>query len=372
MLLTYKTLTKYMIENGFISIKSFVDGNVLLKDESRRNLNYQVISGERAYLIKQGLDKDRNTTIANEAIVYNFLHRNLTAKGGLEDLIPRFYKYDSKKNILVIELVKDGKNLQEHYVRTGRFSFKHAEIIGTILGTLHNLTKIKNNKDYKHIFKYQTQPKFLFYLRNPNIQIFQHSSNASLQLIKIIQQNKELRCYLDEFSNMWMQECLIHSDVKLENFVISSGKSYKKKNSSIKLVDWELASIGDPAWDVGSVFSSYLALWLFSIPISDETPPHEFTDLAKFPIEKIQPAIQSFWSMYVSCMKLNHTTSQKFLLKAVKYACARLIQTGYEFSQSKGNLTGHVVYLLQLSINILKRPREAITSLLGIKDNLPT
>lgn len=238
-----------------------------------------------------------------------------------------------------------------------------------ILCTLHHLTKIKNNKDYQPIFKSQTQPRFVSHLRNPNIQIFQYSSSASLQLLKIIQQNQEFRRYLDEFNNMWMQECLIHSDVKLENFVVGSGKLYTKKNNKIKLVDWELASIGDPAWDIGSVFSSYLSLWLFSIPISDELPPDEFMKHAKFPLEKIQPAIKSFWSRYVHCVKPDNIDLQKFLLKSIKYTSARLIQTGYEFSQSKGDLTGHVVCILQLSINIMKRPQEAITSLLGIKDN---
>ena len=369
MLLTYNMLTKYMIENGFISIKSFVDGVVTLKDRSRRNLNYQVLSGEDSYLVKQGLDKERISSIANEATIYNFLQKNKETKVRLEGLVPRFYKYDPKENILIIELVKDGKNLQERYVPTSRFSLKDARNIGIILGTLHYLTKIKNNNDYLHIFKTQTQPRFLSHLRNPNIQIFQYSSSASLQLIKIIQQNKELTRYLDEFNNMWKQECLIHSDVKLENFVIDSN-IYTKNNNKIKLVDWELASIGDPAWDVGSVFCSYLSLWLFSIPISDEIPPDEFMKYAKFPIEKIQPAINSFWSMYVHCMKLDHTISQKFLVKAAKYTSARLIQTGYEFSQSRGDLTGHVVCLLQLSINIMKRPLDAITSLLGIKESI--
>ncbi|MGD1836999.1 MAG: phosphotransferase [Nitrososphaeraceae archaeon] len=357
-----------MIKNGFISIRSFVDGDILIKERSRRNLNFQVISRERSYLVKQGLDKERINTISNEAIVYDFFHRNIKIREKMEVLIPRLYKYDPKQNILVIELVKDGKNLQEYYLSTSRLSLKHAETIGKILGTLHNLTKIKNIENYKHLFKFQTQPRIISNLKNPNIQIFQYNSNASIQLIKIIQQNKELSSFLDEFINIWMQECLIHSDIKLENFVISS-KIYMKKNDTLKLVDWESAGIGDPAWDVGSVFSSYFALWLFSIPLSDQTSPDEFMNYAKFPLEEIQKPLQSFWSMYVSYMKLDHTTSQKFLLKAIKYTSARLIQIAYEFSQAKGDLTSHVVYILQLCINIMKSPQEAITSLLGIKDN---
>jgi hypothetical protein len=50
----------------------------------------------------------------------------------------------------------------------------------------------------------------------------------------------------------------------------------------------------------------------------------------------------------------------------VKYAAARLVQTGYEHMQHSSHVTGNIICLLQLSLNIMQRPSEAIAHLLGI------
>jgi len=134
----------------------------------------------------------------------------------------------------------------------------------------------------------------------------------------------------------------------------------------LKIVDWELARLGDPCWDVGSVFANYLSFWLFSIPITGEDPPDRFMDLARYPLERMQPAIRSFWQSYVRTMELDAATSDDWLLCAVKYGAARLVQTAYEQMQMSIHLTGNVVCLLQLSLNILQRPREAMVHLLGL------
>ncbi len=53
-------------------------------------------------------------------------------------------------------------------------------------------------------------------------------------------------------------------------------------------------------------------------------------------------------------------------MRATRYAAARLIQTGFEQMQHSTHLTGNLVCLLQLSLNIMSRPQEAMVQLLGI------
>ena len=134
----------------------------------------------------------------------------------------------------------------------------------------------------------------------------------------------------------------------------------------LKIVDWELAGRGDPCWDLGSVFSEYLGFWLLSIPdpgaiLSDQSP-----ELARYPLNKLQPAMCSFWESYVRCMNFDATSSHEWLLRSVKYAAARLVQTAFERMQMVMQVTGTIVCFLQLSFNILQRPEEAIVHLLGI------
>ena len=80
----------------------------------------------------------------------------------------------------------------------------------------------------------------------------------------------------------------------------------------------------------------------------------------------MHPAIRAFWHAYLRGMRLQPKVSQRQLLRAVRYASARLIQTCFEYLQTATTLTGNVVCLLQLSLNIAKRPSEAAVHLLGL------
>lgn len=105
---------------------------------------------------------------------------------------------------------------------------------------------------------------------------------------------------------------------------------------------------------------------MLSIPITGEAPPDRFVELARYPLERMQPAMRSFWQSYVQGMGFDPATSGEWLLRAIKYGAARLVQTAYEQMQMSQHLTGNVVCLLQLSLNILQRPQEAMAHLLGL------
>jgi len=131
-------------------------------------------------------------------------------------------------------------------------------------------------------------------------------------------------------------------------------------------VDWELARLGDPCWDTGVFLGEYLLSWLISTPIAGQNAPTRLLALSKYPLERMQPAIRTFWPTYSRKMGLDAATSEAWLLRSVRYAAAWLIQAAYEQDRSTTQLSGNTLSLLQLSLNILRRPAEAASSLLGI------
>jgi len=133
----------------------------------------------------------------------------------------------------------------------------------------------------------------------------------------------------------------------------------------LKIVDWELADLGDPCWDIGSVFSNYLSHWLLSIPITGEVPPERFMELARYPLERMQPALRACWQAYMRRSKLDPAHTDRWLVRATIYAAARLIQTAFEHLQMAAHLIGNIVCLVQLSLNILRQP-QAAAELLGL------
>jgi hypothetical protein len=362
-MLTQLEVAAYLLQHDLISAASIVEGDLAVADASRRNRNFKVIS-ERgpSYLLKQGVGPGSKAMVAHEAVVYEFLH-SLAGNDGLDEFLPYYHGYDTKEQILVLELVRDAQDFRDYHARRGRFSTLLARAMGKALATVHRLTRTYGNNHDGKISAVQT-PRALS-IHHPDPRILLDVSAANVELIKVVQQSSKFCRSLDELREGWRTETLIHSDIKWDNCVIFARPASKRK-TRLKIIDWEVAGMGDPCWDIGSVFSNYLSFWLLSIPITGEDPPDRFIELARYPLESMQPAMRAFWQFYVRNMGLDAATSGEWLLRAIKYGAARLVQTGYEQMQMSIHLTGNVVCLLQLGLNILQRPQEAIVHLLGL------
>jgi thiamine kinase-like enzyme len=364
MMLTERGVVPYLLKSNLVNSQAIVEGDISVVNVSRRNRNFKVISAQGpCYLLKQGVGQDGIATVAHEAAVYQLLQAK-TGNGGFDRYVPRFYRYNSQENILILELLGDALNLREYHTRRGRFSTTHAKAMGKALGTLHCLWQLMEGGDEKNL-SLSRNPPWVLSLHSPELGFFRNISSANIQLIKIIQQFPEFGELLDRLRREWRIEALIHYDIKWDNCIVFT-QSPSGRKTRLKIIDWELASVGDPCWDVGSVFNDYLSYWLLSIPITGETPPEQFLELARYPLERMQPAIRSFWHSYVRKLKLDTSTANQWLLRAVQYGAARLVQTAFEQMQMSMQLTGNIICVLQLSLNILKRPQEASVQLLGI------
>jgi len=153
--------------------------------------------------------------------------------------------------------------------------------------------------------------------------------------------------------------------MKWDNCIIYA-KPEENDELNLKIVDWELADLGDACWDVGAIFQAYLSFWILSMQMLGDPSPAQLVDMAQYPLEKMQPAIQTFWKTYVHTMQMDDTVSREWLERSVKYGAARMIQTAYECLSFSPQITANALCLLQVSLNILKSPQEAISDLLGM------
>ena len=135
---------------------------------------------------------------------------------------------------------------------------------------------------------------------------------------------------------------------------------------NLRLIDWELADFGDACWDAGAVFQSYLSFWVFSMQPVAGVPAEQLVSSAQYPLEKMQPAIRAFWKTYTEERGLAGEAAREALERSVSYSAARMVQTAYEYMFYAPQITASALYLLQLSLNILKSPKEATASLLAL------
>ena len=91
--------------------------------------------------------------------------------------------------------------------------------------------------------------------------------------------------------------------------------------------------------------------------------PGRLLSQARYPLRRMQPAIDAFWSAYRDAI-----SAPPNLRRAVELAAVRLLQTAVERAQVLSAPSAHLVTLLQLADNMLQEPERAATTLLGVRE----
>ena len=366
MIITAENIVHYLIDKNFITSESVVDGDFMVVDMTRRNRNFKILRKVHdGYFVKQvkNYDSLSISSLAREANSYQLAQNDSSFKG-IAELMPRMIHYDPARNILVLELFPESENLSEMHSRMGTFPNYIAATLGTSLGTYHrDVNRTIGEVRSKKIF-----PETLPWMLTMNSQYIQQIKNADPSyylFFSIIDKYPEFLNSIEKLRNEWQINSLIHGDMKWDNCIVFKNTNSASENLTIKIIDWELADLGDSSWDVGAIFQTYLSLWVMSIPI-DQNNEQQAEQMAKYKIADMQPAIRSFWNAYTDTMSFDKVSQSEILEKCSKYAAIRIIQTVYEQVHFMKQLTKNGVYLLQLSLNILKNTTEAITALLGL------
>src|SRR3954454_7955975 len=355
-------LISYLLHNSLLSAESLGNDDLVVIDDSRRHRNYKVISRSGpSYFVKSGADPERSALLDQEARNYQYLH---SARAGLGAFIPELRAYDRHRSILVIEFLPDGQDLCRYQSHPSRFTTVLARSLGKALAAVHRTPRGPDPAAQGRVPR-ESGARAVLAAHLPRPAFLRVASGASIETIKVIQRHAGLGAELDRLRSGWRQTAMIHGDARWDN-LIAVPRAGASRRTRIKIVDWESGGIGDPCWDLGSVLGDYLSAWLLSIPVIGSSPPERLVELAGLPLLSMQPSIHAFWTAYTREMGLHGPAAAETLIRAACYAGARLVQTALEQAQSSSRLTGTVLFILQLSHNILQRPEEAAAQLFGL------
>jgi aminoglycoside phosphotransferase (APT) family kinase protein len=349
----------YLIRRDLMTERSVVDCDVEIRNLSRRNRNFAVVRDRGAsYFLKQAPDPERRASIANEATIYECM-RSQGKRSELNRYVPQYIGYDADEHVLVLELITGVRGFQSYHSGNRRSSTGFAASIGHALSLLH---REGGTAARQCGYEVTSARPWVFSIHRPRLADLLAMSEASINVVKIVQQYPQLCNAMDQLDDEWTVSALIHADLKWENCLVSVVPGH----ASLKIVDWELAGFGDPLWDVGSAFCAFLAFWLSFVPVSTRMQMDECVRMAQYPLSGLQPAFQALWRSYSSGMRFDEDTEVRMLLLCARYAAARLIQTCYEEMQASSQLSGNVVAALQLSLNIFEHTEDAVLHLWGI------
>ena len=351
-----------MLAKQLVCSESVVDGDFAVINVSGRNRNFKVIrSSGSSYFVKQiqFWDVQKIAMLQCEAACY-WLARNDRDFASLMPLTPEFYFYDPERQIIITRLITNGEDLWAYFRRLGKMPSEVTAELGALLGTYHRETGVTlTESPQSGIF-----PRIIPWILSPerrNSHPFKQLSPATVELFDLVENSSELSSALDELRDDWKPSTLMHGDLKLENCILFRNDSNSKFEFTI--VDWELADIGDPCWDIASILQSFLSARIMSLPPYEV--PMSFRDMLTHPSQTgLSESILSFWKQYVEKLRLEGEASQKLLERCLRYGAARMIQSAYEYMQFSPHLSTNALHLLEVSTDLLKNSANSVEQLL--------
>ena len=365
MLLDIDNVFPFLLDHGFLERTAVVDGYVRAVSASRRNRNLRVTRDEGpGLLIKQAEQAGTHETLRNEMEFYSTVAKDERARA-VRDLLPRFVGSRAEDDVLILELLDPATPIQEfaHTFRSGWFLSALGSAMGRALGTYHRTLR-EIGKDSSKILK--SHAPWVMWVHRPGPEILMEISAANHKTLQIIQQNQKLSGQLDELRRGWKAETLIHCDIKADNILVTKGGTRPGEPVELRIVDWELVQLGDPAWDVAAMWKDFLVYWITSMPISKGMKGAQMAEAAQFPLHGFQVGAQQLFEHYRSAAELSEEVAEALLLRSVRYCGAYLVQYAYESAQRASALGNHEVMMLQVSANILADPSGAAQHLLGL------
>jgi thiamine kinase-like enzyme len=353
-----------VLQKGFLDFGAVVDGDLTVVEAHRRNRNFKLMRKRGPGLFVkqvQQWEAQAMATIQREGTCYA-MARRVPELASLAGLLPQFLAFDPIRHVLVLELLSGYETLAEYHQRLRTFPAEIAEALARALGTYHRETREKLEGTAQAAIFPKTVPWALsIHLQQP--EWFQSLSAANSQLLQIVKKYDEFASTLDELRTRWNCSGLMHGDLKWDNCLTQTDAAGKPV---IKVVDWEMADLGDPLWDVAAILQSYLAHWILSMPVWPGASTEQMMARAQWPLETMQVPMRTFWTTYREEAGIAREERQERLMRSIRYGAARMIQTAYESLSFAMQVNSNALYLLQVSMNILLHPEEAAAELFGV------
>ena len=357
--LTAANLPYFLINGGLLSPDAIVESDLAILDVSRRNRNFKVIrkSGSGLFIkqMREGRP-DAMYTLRREAACYERARDDPT----LSPLMPRLITYDSARHLLIIELLPEAESLTDYLARERAFPAEIGGMLGEALGLYHSHSAgIAENETLGPLC-----PRQLPVVLKPQsggLAALSQFGRIGQAISAVIQQNPEFQTLLDALGAEWRFDSLIHGDLKWDNVLVFPASGERR---DFRVVDWEMADFGDPAWDVGAILQSFLIVWILSMPIASGLPPERYVGMASHPIEPMRPVMRAFLDAYAATRGLSESERKPSVARSLRFAAARLVWTAAEQRVHASQLDRAGMALLQVSFNILKDPGRAVTDLL--------
>lgn len=351
-MLDQSQIAYFLLSLGVIKPRAVVEDGLTVADASRRNCVFIVTTASGpTYAVKQA-SPESALALQHEAAVL----RVLADAPELAGQVPAVVHENPEMAVLVLRSPGGGRDWTEHH-GAGRFPRAPARSLGLALAALHGLAASGVDNEPTDV-----ERMWALQFAEPPHELMLELSIGAQDLVARLQANPPMIERLTGLRDDDHGDAFVHGDLRWENCLAIAVPGSSRRTRTF-VVDWELAGSGEAALDVGTVLAEYLSAWVGSIPIVDAAAPGRLLSHARYPLRRMQPAIEAFMSAYRRA-----TATPPRLRRTMELAAVRLLQTAVERAQVLATPSASLVTLVQLAENILLEPEDAAQTLLGLRE----
>ena len=339
---------------NFNLLLTLIDGNTLLVKQERHNHKGET-AGEflREWRIQE--------------LLQSFSELNY-----LRSFLPELLHYDEDNSIIVFHYLDDYCDVMDFYQKENNFHPKISTAIGSLIGNIHRDTF--QRQEYQNLFLQNPEDnaesmvnKLIYNVERISPEIFSLIPPDGLKFYSLYQKFESLGEALTNLGDAFIASSITYNDLKINNILLNKNWQ-ESSNNIVRLIDWERSSWGDPAYDLGTLITSYVIIWLNSLVISKSLSIEESLRLATTPLEDIQPSIASLTKTYFETFPEILEQRQDFLPRVVQFVGFGLIQQIQAMIQYQKTFNNTGIAMLQVAKTLLCRPEQSIPTIFGVTE----
>jgi tRNA A-37 threonylcarbamoyl transferase component Bud32 len=339
-MLTRRDALQHLLRLGLLTPDDVVTQSITATEYIGRNHLVRVERpGAACYIVKQPPDvnKPDAATMWTEAAIF-WLSVNDPVFAVLAPWMPKYYHYDEPNKILTIELIAASDSLMAKQMAGAVLDPRLLHDVGRAFGTLHGpASQVLREERTRRLFR--SGIAWVLTLGMPQSP-FLPATQAAQSIVAAVLQRPDALHALALARADWRDANIVHGDAKAANVLIL-------EDGSVRVIDWEIAALGDGLWDMAGLVQSLL--------IPNPTTAPEALDIAQ---TRAHALIDALWAGYVAALPPPLYLADP-RVTMLRLAGARMIQTCLEWAQVANQIYPQTPAVLQMGFELLTRPEAS-------------
>jgi tRNA A-37 threonylcarbamoyl transferase component Bud32 len=329
----------HLLRIGMVTSEELVEGSLKATEYLGRNHLVRIDrSGGCSFNVKQprNVDMPDSASMWTEAAIF-WLSANDSDFELLAPWMPRYFHYREPDRVLTIEYLEAGDSLMAKLM-AGPVAPDLLREVGRAFATLHGpVSRALAAKAERRLFA----PTLPWVLSFGAAQArYAPPNQAAAMLYGEVARRPEAMAALARVRAEWRSHQIIHGDSKAANVLILD-------DGSIRVIDWEIAGLGDGLWDLAGMTHSLL--------LANPMGPAEPLAAAA---ARARPCLEAFWSGYRAGDSILPAPGDS-RDAVLRMTGARIIQTCLESTHATQQASSALAPMLSMAFELLTCPEAS-------------